>query len=213
MCTDFTNLNKCCPKDDFPLARIDQIVDSVASSDITALLDCFLGYHQICLCKEGEEKTSFITPFGTYCNMRMPEGLHNAGPTFCRMTKETALKDQVGRNVFSYIDDIVVASKKKASYIADLIETFANMHEAKLKFNLEKCVFGVTRGKVLGFWHPLRAWRPALKNNSNSSNTTTVDNQGGVKIGRSYSSTEFVYSKAGREKFALFQRVMGLHKS
>jgi hypothetical protein len=42
----------------------------------------------------------------------MPEGLHNAGPTFCRMMK-AALKDQVGRNVLSYVDDIVVVSKKK----------------------------------------------------------------------------------------------------
>jgi hypothetical protein len=81
--------------------------------------------------------------------MRMPEGLCNAGPTFCRMMK-VALKAQVGRNVFSYIDDIVVASKKRALYISDLTETFANMREAKLKLNLEKCIFGVTRGKVLG---------------------------------------------------------------
>jgi hypothetical protein len=47
MCTDFTNLNKCCPKDDFPLARIDQIVDSATNSNIMALLDCFSIYHQI----------------------------------------------------------------------------------------------------------------------------------------------------------------------
>jgi hypothetical protein len=52
--------------------------------------------------------------------------------------------------VLSYIDDIVVASKKKASYISDLIETFANMREAKVELNPDKCVFGVTRGKVLG---------------------------------------------------------------
>jgi hypothetical protein len=63
---------------------------------------------------------------------------------------KAALKDQVGRNVFSYVDGIVVASKKKASYISDLTETFTNMHEAKLKLNLDKCVFGVTWGKVLG---------------------------------------------------------------
>jgi hypothetical protein len=77
--------------------------------------------------------------------MRMPEGLRNTSPTFCRMMK-TVLKIQVGRNVFSYIDDIVVASKKKASYIVGLTETFTNMCEAKLKLNPEKCVFGVTRG-------------------------------------------------------------------
>jgi hypothetical protein len=145
----FTDLNKGCPKDDFPLARIDQVVDSIVGCNIMALLDYFLGYHQIWLHKEDEEKTSFITPFGTYCYMRMPEGLRNVGPTFCRMMK-AALKDQVGRNVFSYVDDIIVASKEKALDISNLTETFTNMREAKLKLNPEKCVFGVTRGKVLG---------------------------------------------------------------
>jgi hypothetical protein len=142
MCIDFIDLNKCCPKDDFPLTRIDLIIDFAASSDIMSWLGCFSGYHQIWLHKEDEEKTSFTTPSGTYCYRRMPEGLHNASPTFYRMMK-AVLKDQVGRNVFSYVEDIVVASKK-ISYIADLIETFAIMHEAKLKLNPDKCVFGVT---------------------------------------------------------------------
>jgi hypothetical protein len=52
---------------------------------------------------------------------------------------KTALKDQVARNVLSYVDDIIIASKKKESYISDLTETFSNMHEANLKLNLEKC--------------------------------------------------------------------------
>jgi hypothetical protein len=148
MCTNFTDLNKCCPKDDFLIARIDQIVDSAAASEMMALLDCFSGYHQIWLRPEDEEKTSFITPFGTYCYLRMPKRLRNVGPTFYRMTMAT-LKDQVGRNVLSYINDIVVVSKKE-NYIADLAETFTNMREAKPKLNLEKCVFGITKGKVLG---------------------------------------------------------------
>jgi hypothetical protein len=143
MCTDFTDLNNCCPKDDFPLTRIDQIIDFVVGYDIMALLDCFSRYHQIWLYGEDEEKTSFITPFGTYCYMRMPEGLHNTGPTFCRMM-QAALKNQVSRNVLSYVDDIVVASKKKESYISDLSKTFANMREANLKLNPEKCIFRVT---------------------------------------------------------------------
>jgi hypothetical protein len=54
------------------------------------------------------------------------------------------LDDEGSKNVLSYVDDIVAASKKKASYISGLTETFTNMHEAKLKLNLEKCVFGVT---------------------------------------------------------------------
>jgi hypothetical protein len=80
----------------------------------------------------------------------MPEGLKNAGPTFCRITK-AILKDQMQRNVFTYVDDIMVASKKKATEIQDLVETFTNMRKAQLKLNLEKCVFGVRKGKVLGY--------------------------------------------------------------
>jgi sulfur relay (sulfurtransferase) complex TusBCD TusD component (DsrE family) len=57
----------------------------------------------------------------------MPEGLKNTGPTFYRMTK-AILKDQMYRNIFIYVDDIVVASKKEATQIDDLDETFANMH-------------------------------------------------------------------------------------
>jgi hypothetical protein len=149
MCTNFIDLNMCCPKDDFSLARIDQIVDSAIASEMMALLDRFSGYHQFWLLLEDEEKTSFIIPFGMYCYLRMPEGLCNAGPTFCRMMK-AALKDQVGKNILSYVDDIVVVSKKKENYIANLAKTFANMREAKLRLNPEKCVFGVTKGKILG---------------------------------------------------------------
>jgi hypothetical protein len=126
MCTDFTNLNKCCPKDDFPLTTIDNIIDSATGCEMMALLDCLSRYHQISLRKEDEEKTSFITPFDTFCYLRMSEGMRNAGPTFCRMMK-VALKDQVGRNILSNIGDIVVASKKKETYISDLAETFTNM--------------------------------------------------------------------------------------
>jgi hypothetical protein len=50
---------------------------------------------------------------------------------------------------FSYVNDIVVTSKK-ISYMTILIETFTNMCEAKLKLNPNKCVFGVTPGKILG---------------------------------------------------------------
>jgi hypothetical protein len=149
MCTDFTDLNKCCPKDNFPLARIDQIVNTAVGSKTMALLDCFSRYHHIWLCKDDEEKTSFITPFRTYCYLRMPQGLCNVGPTFYRMTKAT-LKDQVGRNVLSYIYNIIVVSKKRETYISDLGETFTNMREARLKLNPEKCIFGITKGTILG---------------------------------------------------------------
>jgi hypothetical protein len=78
MCVDFTDLNKACKKVDFPLERVDKIVDDAANSEMVSLLDMFSGYHQIRVRKEDEEKTSFITPFKTFCFVRMPEGLKNA---------------------------------------------------------------------------------------------------------------------------------------
>jgi hypothetical protein len=78
----------------------------------------------------------------------------SARPTFYRMTKAT-LKVQVGKNILSYIDDIVVASRKKETYISNLAETFTNIREARLKLNLEKCIFRITKGKVLSCcWWP-----------------------------------------------------------
>jgi hypothetical protein len=84
MCVDFTNLNKACKKDDFPIERVDKIVDDPANSEMLSLLDMFSGYHQIRVQREDVEKTSFITPFGTFCFVKMPEGLKNAGCTFSR---------------------------------------------------------------------------------------------------------------------------------
>jgi hypothetical protein len=72
MCIDLTSLNKACPKDNFPLPQIDKIVDSVAGCEVMSLLDCFSGYHQIYMKEEDKASTSFITPFGTYCFIRMP---------------------------------------------------------------------------------------------------------------------------------------------
>jgi hypothetical protein len=99
--------------------------------------------------KEDEPETSFITPSGTYCYLRMPEGLKNAGGSFSRMTAKV-LHSQIGRNVLTYVDDIIVKSTKQQNHIADLQETFANFRQAGLKLNPEKCVFGVKKGKFLG---------------------------------------------------------------
>lgn len=147
MCIDFTLLNKACPKDDYPLPRIHILVDFVVGCEMMSLLDYFSGYHQIWMRKIDKEKTSFITPFGVFFFVRMLEGLRNAGPTFKRMI-QIVLGPQLRRNVSTYVDDVVVQSKKKEDHTADLCETFANLR--KYGLNLEKCVFDVKKGKLLG---------------------------------------------------------------
>jgi hypothetical protein len=105
--------------------------------------------------KEDEPKTSFITPSGTYCYLWMPEGLKNAGGSFSRMTAKV-LHSQIGKNVLTYVDDIIVKSTKQENHIADLQETFANFRQAGLKLNPEKCVFGVKRASSLAIWYQQR---------------------------------------------------------
>jgi hypothetical protein len=122
MCIDFMDVNKACLKDEFPLLRIDSLVDAVATLELMSLLDCYSGYHQIWMKKEDEPKTSFITPSGTYCYLWMPEGLRNAGGSFSGMTAKV-LCSQIGRNVLTYVDDIIVKSIKQEIHIADLQKT------------------------------------------------------------------------------------------
>jgi hypothetical protein len=82
MCVDYTSLNKVCPKDPFPLPRIDQVVDSTAECETLCFLDAYSEYHQIVMCIVDQLATSFITPFGAYCYQTLPFGLKNVGATF-----------------------------------------------------------------------------------------------------------------------------------
>jgi hypothetical protein len=79
----------------------------------------------------------------------MPEGLRNADPTFNRMVK-IVLGPQLKRNISAYVDDVVIHNKKKEHHIYDLRETFANLRKYGLMLNPEKCIFGVSGGKLLG---------------------------------------------------------------
>jgi hypothetical protein len=150
MCVDYTDLNKHCPKDSFGLPRIDQVIDSTAGYDLLCFLDCYSGYHQIAIKEEDQEKTVFITPFGTYCYTTMSFGLKNAGATYQRAI-QACFKRQLNKNVEAYVDDVVVKTRNSNTLIADLKETVAFLREYRWKLNPIKCVFGVPSGKLLGF--------------------------------------------------------------
>jgi hypothetical protein len=150
MCIDYTDLNKHCPKDPFPLPRIDQVVDSTAGSVLLCFLDCYSGYHQIALHPDDEDKTTFITPHDIYCYKVMTFGLKNARATYQKAIQK-CLKSQIEKNVEAYVDDVVVKTTVEDKLIADLTETFANLREFQWKLNPTKCVFGVPSGLLLGF--------------------------------------------------------------
>ena len=75
---DFTDLNKACPKDSFPLPRIDQLVDATSSQALLSFMDTYSGYNQILIHVPDQEHTSFITDRGLYCYKVMLFGLKNA---------------------------------------------------------------------------------------------------------------------------------------
>jgi hypothetical protein len=150
MCVDYTSLNKACPKDLFPLPRIDQVVDSMTGCETFCFLDAYSGYHQIAMCIVDQLATSFITTFSAYCNQTMPFGLKNAGATFQRCMRRI-FGELIGHIIEAYIDDIVVKSKKTGDLVPDLAEVFAKLRQHGVKLNPKKCIFGVLRGMLLGF--------------------------------------------------------------
>jgi hypothetical protein len=82
MCIDYTSLNKACPKDEYPLPRICQIVDSTTSSELLLFLNAYLGYHQISLAVNDKERIPFITPFGIFCYTKVAFRLKKGGATY-----------------------------------------------------------------------------------------------------------------------------------
>jgi hypothetical protein len=143
MCVDFTDLNKACPKDCFPLPRIDQLVDLTSGHELLSFMDAFSGYNQVYMAESDQEKTSFTTDRGLYCYRMMPFGLKNAGETYQSLVN-MMFRAQIGRNVEVYVDDML-------DHITDLSETFDTLRRYQMKLNPHKRVFGVASGKFLGF--------------------------------------------------------------
>jgi len=150
MCVDFTDLNKACPKDSYPLPSINALVDSASGCKLLSFLDAFSGYNQIKMHPMDEEKTAFMTERSCYCYKVMPFRLKNAGATYQRLM-DKVFAPMLGRNVQAYVDDMVVTSLEKSRHVADLEELFTTLARYKLKLNPDKCIFGVEAGKFLGF--------------------------------------------------------------
>ncbi|XP_027177519.1 uncharacterized protein LOC113776533 [Coffea eugenioides] len=150
MCVDFTDLNRACPKDCYPFPRIDKLVDSTTGCEIFCFLDAFKGYHQIALDEEDQEKTAFITEYGTYCYTTMPFGFKNAGATYQRLVNKL-FKNQIDRNMEVYVDDMLVKSRTQEQFINDLREIFDILRSSRMRLNPKKCTFGVRSGKFLGY--------------------------------------------------------------
>ena len=150
LCIDFTDINRACSKDSFPLPRIDLIVDATVGHELLSFMDAFSDYNHISRDPDDQEKTSFITGQGTYCYRVMPFGLKNTGATYQRLVNKMFQK-QIGASMEVYIDDMLVKSTTAKLHITHLSEAFQILREYNMKLNPAKCAFGVSGGKFLGF--------------------------------------------------------------
>ncbi|XP_043696656.1 uncharacterized protein K02A2.6-like [Telopea speciosissima] len=150
MCIDFTDLNKACPKDYYPLPHIDLLIYATAGHEMLSFMDAYSGYNQIKMYEPDVLKTSFIAGRDTYCYIRMPFWLKNVGASYQRLVNYL-FKHQIGWNMEVCVDDMLVKSLKAQDHIIDLKETFQVLRESNMKLNPAKCAFGVTSGKFLDF--------------------------------------------------------------
>ena len=134
VCIDFTDLNKAYPNDQFPMPKIDQLVDATIGHPQMSFLDAFQRYHQIPLALDDQEKTIFVLPIGNFNYKVMPFGLKNASATYQRMMTKM-FEPQLGKNIKIYIDDMVVKSKVESEHANDLENIFAILRERKLRLN------------------------------------------------------------------------------
>jgi hypothetical protein len=144
MCVEYTGLNKACPKDPYPLPRIDQIVDSTAGCETLSFLDAYSGYNQIKMKGSDQLATSFITPFGMYCYTTMPFGLRNAGATYQRCMNHV-FGEHISRTVEAYVYDIIVKTRKASDHLSDLETTFKCLSEGREAQSREVCLWSPPR--------------------------------------------------------------------
>ena len=150
LCIDFTDVNRACPKDSFPLPQIVLIVDATAGHELLSFMDAFSGYNHISMDPDDQENTSFVTGQGTYCYRVRPFGLKNARATYQSLVNRMFQK-QIGASIEVYIDDMLVKSTTAELHIAHMSEAFQILREYNMKLNPAKYAFGVSAEKFLGF--------------------------------------------------------------
>jgi hypothetical protein len=147
---DFRNLNKACPKYEFPLPNIDLLIDSEADHAMFSFMDGFSSCNQIHMSTKDAEKTTFCTPIDNFYYTVMPFGLKNASAIYQR-TMTAMFHDMMHQKIEDYVDDIMVKSNRRENHLKTLRNVFERCCLYKLKMNSLKCVFGVPPGKFLGF--------------------------------------------------------------
>jgi hypothetical protein len=149
LCVNFQNLTRSSKKDDYPLLKMEHILQRVTGASRMSMIDGFSGYNQISVFPEDREKKSFTTPWGTFMYAKMPFGLMNAGATFQR-AMGIAFIGEKDKFIVIYLDDITVFSRSNKEHCYHLREVFLKCRRFGLSLNPKKSFFFHEGGKVTG---------------------------------------------------------------
>ena len=140
-CMDFTDLNKARPKDSFLLPRIDQLVDATPGHALLSFMDAYSGYNQILMHIPDQEHISFIIDHRLYCYSVMSFGLKNVRATYQRLIN-MMFKEQIGKTMEVYVDDMLIKSKIVVDHITHLAHTFTVLRRYRNEAEpIEVCVW------------------------------------------------------------------------
>jgi hypothetical protein len=144
VCIYYRDINKACPKDNYPTPFVDQIVDDCVGSEIFSLMDGFFSYNQINILSVYQHKTTFIYPWGTFAYQKIPFGLMNVGATFQRVMSYSF--HDIKHIVKPYLDDLLVHSLHRQDHLEHLRAIFLCYRYYRIRLNPHKCVFCVDSG-------------------------------------------------------------------
>ena len=128
MCVDYRDLNRASTKDNFPLPHIDTLVDNTTKNSLFSFMDDFSEYNQIRMAPEDQEKTTFITIWGTFCYKVMPFGLKNVGATYQR-AMVTLFHNMMHKEIEVYVDNLIAKSREDESHIENLQKLFEKLRK------------------------------------------------------------------------------------
>jgi hypothetical protein len=149
VCVDYRDINKSCPKNNFPTPFVDQIIDNCARSEIFSLMDSFSRYNYMNILPMDQHKTAFIFPWGTFAYQKLPFGLKNAGAMF-QHAMSYSFHD-IKHIVQPYLDDLPSHSMHCSDHLAHLRAIFLRCRFYSIRLNPHKCVFCMESNRLLGF--------------------------------------------------------------
>ena len=149
MVVDYRELNKITIRNQFPIPRVDDLLDRLHGAKVFSSLDLLSGYHRVRLRPEDQPKTAFRTPLGLFEFKVLPFGLTNAVSVFSSVMNDV-FKDMVGRNVLIYLDDILVYSQTPEEHLVHLRAVLERLRVHHLSAKLSKCDFNKPEVHFLG---------------------------------------------------------------